>query len=89
MLQFFPRNLALELGEGEQYIQGQAPHRTGGVELLSDVDEGDAASIQRIFELVSIPHSRFTMLRAGRAGRTITPFSSSRKKFRILKRGRP
>ena len=44
----FARDLALELGEGEQDVQGQTPHRGGGVELLGDGDEGDRFSIKNL-----------------------------------------
>ncbi len=42
----FPRHFALELGEGQQKVQGQTPHRGGRVELLSDGDEGDAVPVK-------------------------------------------
>ena len=29
-----PRDLALELGKGQQHVEGEAAHRGGGVELL-------------------------------------------------------
>ena len=47
----FPRDLPLELGEGEQNVQGQPPHGTGGVELLGDGNEGDAPGIQGLDDL--------------------------------------
>ena len=37
-------HLPLELGKGQQDIQGQPSHAGGGVELLGDRDEGDAAA---------------------------------------------
>src|ERR1035441_1381094 len=44
----FSRDFPLELSKGEQYIQGQPPHETGGVELLGDGNEGDAVGIEGI-----------------------------------------
>ena len=43
-----PVTSRLELGEGEQDVQGQTPHRGGGVELLGDGDKGDRFSIKNL-----------------------------------------
>ena len=39
-------DLAFELGEGEQDVQGQSAHGVGGVELLGDRDEAHAVAIE-------------------------------------------
>jgi putative component of membrane protein insertase Oxa1/YidC/SpoIIIJ protein YidD len=44
------RHFPFELGEGEQNIQGQPPHRSCGVELLSDRYEGDSARVQSLYD---------------------------------------
>ncbi len=41
-------HLALELGEGEQHVEGQPAHRGGGVERLGDADEGDVVPIEHL-----------------------------------------
>ena len=51
------RNLALELGEGEQHIEGQSPHGIGSVELLGDRNEGNAAGIEGLDDLGEV-HKR-------------------------------
>src|ERR1019366_10754241 len=48
------RHFPFELGEGEQNIQGQPPHRSCGVELLSDRYEGDSARVQSLYDLGKI-----------------------------------
>ncbi|MEI2707375.1 MAG: hypothetical protein V9E89_19545 [Ilumatobacteraceae bacterium] len=47
----FRCHLALELGEREQDVQGQPPHRRGGVERLRDRDEGDAVPVEHLDQL--------------------------------------
>lgn len=47
-------DLPLELGEGEENVQGQAPHGTGGVELLGDGDEGDMVGVENLHDLGEI-----------------------------------
>ena len=42
------RDFPLELGEGQQHIQGQPSHRGRGVELLGDGDEGGPAGIEAL-----------------------------------------
>src|ERR1700693_5274435 len=44
-------DLALELREGEQHIQGQPPHRSRGVELLRGRDEGNALLVEDLDDL--------------------------------------
>jgi 2-hydroxy-4-carboxymuconate semialdehyde hemiacetal dehydrogenase len=41
-------DLALELSEGEEHVQRQPAHGGGGIELLGDRDEGDAARIEQL-----------------------------------------
>jgi tetratricopeptide (TPR) repeat protein len=41
-----PRDFALELRKRQKHIEGQAPHRRRGVELLGDRDKGDAGRIE-------------------------------------------
>ena len=48
------RDLPFELGEGEKHVQGQAPHRVRGVELLGDGDEGDPMLVEELDELCEI-----------------------------------
>ena len=47
----FAGDFPLELGEGEQHVQGKPPHRGRGVELLGDRDEGDAPSVEGFHDL--------------------------------------
>jgi hypothetical protein len=42
------RDLALELREGEQHVQGEPSHRGRGVELLGDRDERHAVLIKEL-----------------------------------------
>ena len=42
----FARNLPLKLCEGQQHVQGQSSHRTGGIELLGNRDEGHLPGVQ-------------------------------------------
>ena len=44
-------DLALELGKRQQHVEGQPPHRGGGVELLGDRDEGHAVLIEQLDQL--------------------------------------
>ena len=44
-------DLALELGEGQQHVQGQASHAGGGVELLGDGDEAGALGVEHLDDL--------------------------------------
>src|SRR5438477_2861206 len=46
----FTRDLALELGKGQQYIQRQPPHRACRIELLRDRDERHSLSIEEFYE---------------------------------------
>ena len=46
----FPDHLALELGEGEQDIQGQSSHARGRVEGLGDRDEGDVVGVEKLHQ---------------------------------------
>ena len=46
--------LALELGKGEEDVQGQTPHRGRRVELLRDRDEGDPLGIEDLDDLGEI-----------------------------------
>src|SRR3546814_5375202 len=39
-------DLALELREGQQHVEGEATHRRGGVELLRHRYEGDALAVE-------------------------------------------
>ena len=48
------RDLALELGEGQQDVQGQPPHGRRGVEGLGDRDERHAVFIEKLDELGEI-----------------------------------
>ena len=48
------RDLALELGEGQQHVEGQSPHAGGGVEGLGDRDERDAVGVERFDQLGEI-----------------------------------
>ena len=45
------RHLALELGEGQQDVQRQPPHRRGRVERLRDRDEGHAVPVEHLDQL--------------------------------------
>jgi hypothetical protein len=45
------RHLALELGEAEQDVQRQPPHRRGRVERLRDRDEGHAVPVEHLDQL--------------------------------------
>jgi len=40
------RHFALELGEREQHIEGQPPHRSSSVKLLGNGHEGNAVGIE-------------------------------------------
>jgi hypothetical protein len=40
-------DLALELGERQEHVEGQPPHAGGGVEGLSHRDEGDAMRVEQ------------------------------------------
>ena len=51
------RHLALELGEGQQDVEGQAPHGGGGVEALGDADEGDVVAVEHLDQLREV-HQR-------------------------------
>ncbi len=42
----FGDDLPLELGERQQHVQDQSAHARGGVELLGDGDEADAAFVE-------------------------------------------
>ena len=50
----FTGDFPLELGEGQQDVQGQPSHAGGGVELLGDRHERDAAAVEDIDELGKI-----------------------------------
>ncbi len=50
----FAGDFPLELGEGQKDIQGQPSHAGGGVELLGDRHERDAAAVEDIDELGKI-----------------------------------
>ena len=47
-------DLAFELGEGEQHIEGQTPHRGRGVELLRHRDKGDVMGVEDVDDLGEI-----------------------------------
>ena len=44
-------DLALELGEGEEHVQGQPPHAGGRVEGLGHRDERDAMGVEQLDQL--------------------------------------
>jgi hypothetical protein len=46
-----PRNLPLELSEGQQHIESQPSHAGRGVERLGHRDEGDAMGVERLDQL--------------------------------------
>ena len=50
-------HLALELGERQQDVERQPPHRRGGVERLRHADEGDAVAVEHLDQLGEI-HQR-------------------------------
>src|SRR5208283_1435470 len=50
-------DLSLELGEGQQHVEGETSHAAGGVERLGDRDEGDPMSVEQLDELGEI-HER-------------------------------
>src|ERR1700730_2016260 len=50
----FAGDFPLELDEGQKNIQRQPPHAGGGVELLGDRHEGDAATVKAVDELGKI-----------------------------------
>ena len=50
-------HLTLELGEGEQDVEGEAAHGGGGVELLGDADEGDGVAVEDLDQLGEV-HQR-------------------------------
>jgi len=43
-----PGDFPLELGEGEQDVQHQPPHRGGGIELLGHGDEGHPVALEHL-----------------------------------------
>jgi hypothetical protein len=43
-------DLPLELGEAQQDVQRQPPHRGGGVELLGDADEGHVVALEHLHQ---------------------------------------
>jgi len=45
------RQLALELGKGQQNVEGQPAHRGRGVELLGDRDERDRLGVEGLDQL--------------------------------------
>src|SRR5216684_7290686 len=47
-------DLPLELGERQQDIERQPPHRGRGIELLGDRDEGHAMTIEQLHELSEV-----------------------------------
>jgi hypothetical protein len=47
----FPGDLALELGKGEQHVEGQPAHGRGGIELLGHRHEGDAICVEQLHQL--------------------------------------
>src|SRR5262245_43096665 len=47
-------DLPLELGKGQQHIEGQTTHRGRRIELLGDRDKGDAVSIEQFDQLGKI-----------------------------------
>ena len=47
----FAGDLALELGEGEQHVEGQPPHRRRGVKLLGHRDEGHVPLVEDFHDL--------------------------------------
>ena len=47
----FGRDLALELGERQQHVEGQTAHRGGGIELLGHRDERHAMGIEQFDQL--------------------------------------
>lgn len=47
----FPRDLAFELSEGQQHVEGESPHRGGGVERLGDGDERDVRGVEDFDDL--------------------------------------
>ncbi len=47
----FPGDLALELGEGEQDVEGQTAHRSRRIELLGDRHERDTLGIEHFDHL--------------------------------------
>ena len=47
----FAGDLPLELRKREQHVQGEPPHRGGGIELLGDRDEGDAVGVEGFHDL--------------------------------------
>jgi hypothetical protein len=44
-------DLALELGKRKQHVEGQSPHRGGGVELLGDRHEGHPMTVEQFDQL--------------------------------------
>src|SRR3977135_240825 len=44
-------DLALKLGKRQQDVEGQPPHRGGGIELLGHRDEGHAVLIEQLDQL--------------------------------------
>ena len=50
----FAGDFPLELGEGQEDIQGQPSHAGGGVELLGDRHEGDATAVKDVDKLGKI-----------------------------------
>src|ERR1700736_5666604 len=53
----FARDFPLELGKGQKDIQRQPPHAGGGVELLGDRHERDAAAVKDVDKLGKIGES--------------------------------
>src|SRR5580704_13338162 len=53
-LDAFAGDFPLELGERQKHIQGQPSHAGGGVELLGDRHERDAAGVKDVDELGKI-----------------------------------
>src|ERR1700730_5495716 len=54
----FAGDFPLELGEGQKNIQGQPSHAGGGVELLGDRNERDAAAVKDITSLAKSESAR-------------------------------
>jgi hypothetical protein len=54
----------LELGEGQKDIQGQPSHAGGGVELLGDRHERDAAAVEDLDELGKIEERARSLLQS-------------------------
>ena len=66
-------DLPLELGEGQQHIEGQPSHAGRGVERLGHRDEGDAMGIERLDQLGEVGEGPADRPYRRRSRRSVSP----------------